>query len=590
VPGAVLSLAAGVLLALAGPPATTISGTILDRNGDNRLDNAPGEQRIVRTELASRSSRIGPAPQQLLFFAQMSDVHLVDEESPARVELADRYGGSLNAAYRPQDALTTQVAEMAVRQLRRARSSGGRPLDLVMTTGDGIDNTQLNEVRWFIDVLDGRKTIHPDSGRKGTCGVRHRGAYEGVRGGGHYYEPDTSRRGVDGPGYLPSQSENVRRTRRTVAVRDYPGLLERAERPFRATGLGVPWYAVVGNHDALVQGNVAWNPIFAQGSVGCIKPTRLSAKSLKEIASLARGGITAQERSRIVQLLASDLVFTILAPQRSKGQFVRVESDRGRRLLLPKEAIEQYFTTTGRPVGHGFAADNVSRGQGNYAFSATPRIQFVVLDSAADSGDRGNIDDAQFRWAHEQLLAAEAARQLVLVFAHHGLDSMAQQAPGVHLGRGTCETTDRTALPKQDEPLECLLLRHPSVIALVAGHSHMNRIRPVTGDTHGFWEIMTPADNDWPQQSRLIEVCDNRDGTLSLLATVVDHGGPARPGRWQPGAGRGLLSTDGVAQLASISRELAFNDPQGQTGENGTANRRGPRRDRNVELVVRSPY
>jgi hypothetical protein len=71
---------------------------------------------------------------------------------------------------------------------------------------------------------------------------------------------------------------------------------------------------------------------------------------------------------------------------------------------------------------------------------------------------------------------------------------------------------------------------------------------------------------------------------------VVDQGGPPRPGRWQPGAGSGLLSADGVAQLASISRELAFNDPQGQTGENGTADRRGTRLDRNVELVVRNPY
>jgi metallophosphoesterase (TIGR03767 family) len=590
VPGVALSLAAAGLLALAGPPATTISGTILDRDRDNRLDYATGEPHVVRTELATRPATPGPAPQELLFFAQMTDVHLVDEESPARVELADRYGGSLSAAYRPQDPLTTHVAETAVRQLRRARSTGGRPLDLVMSTGDGIDNTQLNELRWFIDLLDGGKTINPDSGRQGTCGVRHRGAYEGVRGGGHYYEPNTSRRGVDGPGYLPSEQENARRTRRTIAMRDYPGLLERAQRPFRATGLGVPWYAVIGNHDALVQGNVAWNPIFAQGSVGCIKPTRLSAKSLREIVGLARGGITAQERARIVQLLAADLVFTILAPERSRGQFVRVESDPARRLLLPKEVIEQFFTTTGRPVGHGFTADNVARGQGNYSFSPTPSIRFVVLDSAADSGDRGNIDDAQFRWAHEQLLAAETNRQLVLVFAHHGLESLTQQAPGVHLGRGTCETREQTAPPTLDEPLECLLLRHPGVIAFVAGHSHVNRITPITGGAHGFWQIMTPAHNDWPQQSRLIEVRHNRDGTLSLRTTVVDHGGPARPGRWQPGAGRGRLSASGVAQLASISRELAFNDPHGQTGENGTASRRGARLGRNVELVVRSPY
>jgi hypothetical protein len=93
---------------------------------------------------------------------------------------------------------------------------------------------------------------------------------------------------------------------------------------------------------------------------------------------------------------------------------------------------------------------------------------------------------------------------------------------------------------------------------------------PVTGA--GFWEINTAAHIDWPQQSRLIELFDNLDGTLSIFGTIVDHAAaPNTPS----------LTASG---LASISRELAFNDPQ-LTPSLGA----GTPADRNVELIVGRP-
>jgi hypothetical protein len=97
-------------------------------------------------------------------------------------------------------------------------------------------------------------------------------------------------------------------------------------------------------------------------------------------------------------------------------------------------------------------------------------------------------------------------------------------------------------------------------------------VRPGGG---GFWEVNTAAHIDFPCQARLLELVDNRDGTLSLFGTVVDGAGPLAYG--------GRL--DSALSLASLARELAANDWQ-----EGTDARRGKVEDRNVELVVKAPF
>jgi metallophosphoesterase (TIGR03767 family) len=571
-----------VLAALAAAAPTTVQQTIVDRNRDRLLERGPGEPYVVRGELAAAQTGRAARRQRFVTFVQLTDTQLVDEESPARVEYVDRFGSPFNAAYRPQEGLSPQVLEANVRAVRAALSpASGRKADLVIVTGDNADNTQRNETRWFIDALDGGR-VSPNSGRRGTCGVRAPGLYEGVR-GGEYWEPDRSGRRVDGRGYAPRRAENPRRN----LARDFAGVLEQMNRPFSAAGLGVPWYTVFGNHDALVQGNLPRNPQLVPIATGCTKVIGFNPVSLAEIEALAKGGFDEAERARVPGILLVNLA-VVLTDARYKRYGRRVSSDPDRVPLKKSEWMTEHFRTRGQPVGHGFTEANVASGMGNYSFAPKSGLRFVALDTVAETGGPdGNIDDPQFRWLHDELVRAEAARELVLVFGHHSLRTMHQAPTGtpgdtggnttteVHYGDGApCATSDPLAAPAKDETLRCLLLRHHYVVAYVAGHEHLNRVTPFARpDRGGFWEIVTASHIDWPQQSRLIDVFDNGDGTLSIFGTVIDHAGPARP----PRAG------DQVLRLASIARELAYNDPQ------ESATRRGTRLDRNVELLLPRP-
>jgi hypothetical protein len=178
-----------------------------------------------------------------------------------------------------------------------------------------------------------------------------------------------------------------------------------------------------------------------------------------------------------------------------------------------------------------------------------------------------------------------------VILSHHPLRALGTRLPDESSGRCSparpvqCDVDPRRSTPLHAglggrQPLRDLLLRYPNVVAMVSGHTHHNSVEPFARrDGRGaFWQVTTTSNIDFPQQSRLIELMDNRDGTLSLFGTVLDHAAPMRPPR--PGTDARGLSTPA---LASLSRALS-------TPRSGNAGRsRGRRGDRNVELLLRDP-
>ncbi len=532
----------------------------------SRLKLGPGWKRVVRDDLAAPHKRRLARRRSLLYFAQLSDFQLADEESPARAEVLDLEDTNFTSAWRPQEALEPFIVDEAIRQVNRFdaspirnRSRRRARMALSITTGDSADSQQINETQWVVRLLEGGR-LNPNSGVEGSvCGALAGPPGEAARYTGVQDDQDVLE---SGRFYDPNRPSGA-----FAAFPSYPGLMDRAQLPFDAAGLKRPSYVSFGNHDGTVQGNIHALQALDTVARGCLKP--LSLSGLAGLGAL----LTSPERSIIVP------------PDPERG-------------FADRPTYKRLHATGPQADAHGFEYvddDELSASRGQaayYAFSPKPGLRLISINTVAE-GDRldseGNLDDPQYRWLRRELDAADTRNELVVVFGHHPIRSLTNRATDEDAGDCAlravtgpgCDLDPRSSRPlRMGADLQALLLAHPHVVAYVAGHTHEHRITPFRRDGAGFWGIETSSEIDWPIQSRLLEIMDNRDGTLSIFGTLIDHAATlATPLPGTPAGG-----FDGPT-LAALARELAYNDPQVGI-EDGAE---GRPQDRNVELLLPDP-
>jgi metallophosphoesterase (TIGR03768 family) len=427
---------------------------------------------------------------KLLNFFTISDIHITDKESPNQLIYIQRLHPNLPIGTSLCSGVmlyTTHVLDAAIQTVNALHKQN--PLDFGISLGDAINSTQYNELRWYIDVIDG-KVITPSSGA-------HLGA------------------------------ETI----------DY-------QKPYQAAGLdkSIPWYQTLGNHDHFWMGSIpvdyslrkdlrqsyVADEVFATGDV---------LRDPREINNWdyyvgVFDGLTPY----------GDIKYA--GPVKDFKTPPKVAADPDRRSLLRTEWMQEFFKTSTLPIGHGFNLTDAENGFACYSFVPKSNIplKVIVLDNTQqeDSGSvdihgHGFLDSARWDWLKKELADGSAAGQLMIIAAHVPI-GVEVTAPNSEMGWWT-DPQNAVTLPDLITELQS----HPNFIMWISGHRHLNTVKafvspdPVGAPEKGFWQVETSSLRDFPQQFRTFEIYLNSDATISIMITNVDpavlEGTPAATSR-----------------------------------------------------------
>ncbi|WP_169717358.1 TIGR03767 family metallophosphoesterase [Brucella thiophenivorans] len=527
---------------------------------------------IVRQDLSEAFDDREKTRKALVSFVQITDLHIIDASSPGHAAFMRQYGGPngnidgapLANAWRPQETLTVHVLDAMIKRLN-AISLGpisGRMFDFAISTGDSADTRAMHELETVLSLLNGEWATMSASGSEYVGVQSNSGLSEESYDA--YWHPEPAAGGYKSDLW-----------KRAFGFPEVDGFLAAVSHPIKAEGFKMPWYSGFGNHDQLDYG------VFGAGNISDF----ISALGVSNrvVTALPKGmppemfiGAVTQGTNSQINKLVSSLPSMDTVPSLNRRPFSK------------QEFIQKHIDAVGPygPAGHGFSTDNLTDQTAYYAFSMADGVVGIMLDSTnPNGGPDGSLDTPQAEWLERQLAEHSSKSYapdgslvnstnkdaVIVIFSHHNsitFDNL-KRAPAGQPDNNRIGGAEFTAL----------LSRFPNVVLWVNGHTHCNRIwshYDPRNNQHGFWEVNTAAHIDYPQQSRTIEIFDNRDGTLSIFAIIIDHSSPSS------------IIRDGqqtAASLAALSLELAMNDPALDR-----AFRLGAPEDLNVELLIKKPF
>jgi hypothetical protein len=498
-------------------------------NGYSSWDFGPGVD-AGPLSLDGSPVRVYEPLETLLTFFSMSDIHIVDKESPGQaiygaLTPGSGFGNVHLFTYSPVILSSTQVLDAAIQTINVLHSR--TPFDFGISLGDVANNNQYNELRWYIDVMDGKK-ITPSSGT-------HRGA------------------------------DSI----------DY-------QMPFQSAGLdkSIPWYQTIGNHDQFWMGTLLnddysrsillGNTLLNIGFVGA--PPFPSFDARGYFMGVIDG------KTAYGDIIGAGPVETMATPI--------VAADHNRRALSTAAStslnwMKEFFNTTSRPKGHGFTQTNLDNDFTSYTFEPKSSVPLKVIaldDTCKDnpyamysSYARGCLDQARYDWLINELDRGQAEGKLMIIAAHIPVGPRwnvpdAPPIPPANLPNDTvvpyfistctvgqappCEPLPPYSVVT-DATLLATLHNYPNLILWIAGHRHLNTVTPQPapsgkGPEFGFWEVETSSLRDFPQQFRTFQIVRNVNNTISIFVTDVD---PAVQGESPAAKSRGYAI--GASRIAA---------------------------------------